>query len=50
MLVGGVDAPHDWGISAKQRPWKTITWGGKRELLWSIHRRNRRHFLAKWGA
>ena len=48
--VGGIEAPHEWGISARQRPWKTVRWGGKRELLWSIHRRNRRRFLAKWAA
>jgi GT2 family glycosyltransferase len=47
--VGGVDAPHDWGISARQPPWRTVRWGGRRELLWSIHRRNRRHFLGKWA-
>jgi len=48
--VGGVDAPHEWGISARQPPWRTLRWGGRRELLWSIHRRNRRHFLAKWAS
>jgi GT2 family glycosyltransferase len=47
--VAGVDAPHEWGISARQAPWKTVRWGGRRELLWSIHRRNRRHFLSKWA-
>ena len=49
-VVGGLGVDHDWGISARQRPWKTVTWGGRRELLWAIHRRNRRHFLAKWAA
>jgi len=48
--VGGVDAPHEWGISARQPPWKTVRWGGRRELLWAIHRRNRKHFLRKWAA
>jgi len=48
--VAGVDAPHEWGISSRQPPWRTVRWGGRRELLWSIHRRNRRHFLAKWAA
>lgn len=47
--VGGIDARHEWGISARQPPWRTVRWGGRRELLWSIHRRNRRHFLAKWA-
>jgi GT2 family glycosyltransferase len=47
--VAGVDAPHEWGISARQRPWARIRWGGRAELIWSIHRRNRRHFLSKWS-
>jgi GT2 family glycosyltransferase len=48
--VGGIDAPHEWGISARQPPWRTVRWGGRRELLWAIHRRNRRRFLRKWQA
>ncbi|MBA2638111.1 MAG: glycosyltransferase family 2 protein [Solirubrobacterales bacterium] len=48
--VSGVEAPHEWGISARQKPWKTVRWNGRRELLWSIHRRNRRHFLSKWSS
>lgn len=48
--VAGVDAPHEWGISARQPPWRILSWDGRRELLWSIHRRNRRHFLSKWSA
>jgi O-antigen biosynthesis protein len=47
--VAGVEAPHEWGISARQKPWARIRWGGRSELLWSIHRRNRRHFLSKWA-
>lgn len=47
--VAGVDAPHEWGISARQKPWARIRWGGRSELIWSIHRRNRRHFLSKWA-
>jgi GT2 family glycosyltransferase len=47
--VGGLHVQHDWGISARQPPWRTIQWGGRRELLWSVHRRNRRHFLSKWS-
>jgi GT2 family glycosyltransferase len=47
--VGGVDVAHEWGISARQPVWRTVRWGERRELLWSIHRRNRRHFLAKWA-
>ena len=48
--VAGVEAPHEWGISAKAPPWRAVRWGGRRELLWSIHRRNRRHFLGKWSS
>jgi GT2 family glycosyltransferase len=48
--VAGVDASHEWEISARQPPWRTIRWGGRRELLWWIHRRNRRHFVRKWSA
>lgn len=48
-VVGGVEAAHEWGVSAKQRPWRRIAWDGRRELLWSIHRRNRRRFVSKWG-
>jgi len=47
--VGEVDVAHEWGISARQPPWRMVRWGGRRELLWSIHRRDRRHFLSKWG-
>jgi GT2 family glycosyltransferase len=47
--VGGVEAAHEWGISSRQPPWRTLRWGGRRELLWAIHRRNRRRFLAKWA-
>jgi GT2 family glycosyltransferase len=47
--VAGVEAPHEWGISARQKPWARIRWGGRSELIWSIHRRNRRHFLRKWA-
>jgi GT2 family glycosyltransferase len=47
--VGGVDVTHEWGISARQMPWRRVAWAGRRELLWTIHRRNRKHFLAKWA-
>lgn len=49
FVVAGVPVRHEWGISAKQRPWRRIRHNGRSELLWSIHRRNRRHFLAKWS-
>jgi GT2 family glycosyltransferase len=47
--VAGVSHEHEFGISAPQRPWKRIRYDGGSESLWSIHRRNRRHFLAKWS-
>lgn len=50
VAVAGCDVAHEWGISAKAPPWRTVRWGGRRELLWSIHRRNRRHFLRKWAS
>jgi len=48
-VVGGVDVEHEWGISARTPAWRRAGWGGRSELLWSIHRRNRRRFLAKWS-
>ena len=49
-VVGGLDVGHEWGISARAPVWQRVRWGGRSELLWSIHRRNRRHFLEKWSA
>jgi GT2 family glycosyltransferase len=48
-VVGGIDVAHRWGVSSRQPPWRRIAWDGRRELLWSIHRRNRRRFVEKWG-
>lgn len=48
-IAGGVEHGHEWGISAKAKPWKRVSFDGRRELLWSIHRRNRRHYLSKWA-
>ena len=48
--VAGVAYEHEFGISAPQLPWRRIRFDGRSESLWSIHRRNRRHFLAKWAA
>lgn len=45
----GADVAHEWGVSARAPIWRTISHNGRRELLWSIHRRNRRHFLEKWA-
>ena len=47
--VADVDVGHEWGISSRQPLWRTIRWDGRRELLWRVHRRNRRRFLAKWS-
>lgn len=48
-IVGGVEHGHEWGISAKAKPWRRVGFDGRKELLWSIHRRNRRHYLGKWA-
>jgi GT2 family glycosyltransferase len=48
-IVGGVEHGHEWGISAKAKPWKRVAFDGRSEFLWSIHRRNRRHYLSKWA-
>jgi GT2 family glycosyltransferase len=47
--VGGVDCRHEWGVSSRQLPWARARWDGRSETWRSIHRRNRRHFLAKWS-
>jgi GT2 family glycosyltransferase len=47
--VAGVVHDHKFGISAPQKPWARIRFDGRSESLWSIHRRNRRRFLSKWG-
>ena len=47
--VGGVDCRHEWGVSRRQLPWARARWDGRSETWRSIHRRNRRHFLAKWS-
>jgi GT2 family glycosyltransferase len=48
-IVGGVQHNHEWGISATGKPWRRVSFDGRKELLWSIHRRNRRHYLDKWA-
>jgi GT2 family glycosyltransferase len=47
--VTGVDCRHEWGVSRRQPPWARAHWDGRSETWRSIHRRNRRHFLEKWG-
>jgi GT2 family glycosyltransferase len=48
--VAGVDCRHEWGVSRRQPPWARARWDGRSETWRSIHRRNRRHFLAKWAS
>jgi GT2 family glycosyltransferase len=48
-IVGGVEHGHEWGISAQAKPWRRVSFDGRSESLWSIHRRNRRHYLSKWA-
>lgn len=47
--VAGVRCEHEWGVSRRQPPWARARWDGRSESWRSIHRRNRRHFLAKWA-
>lgn len=47
--VAGVEAPHEWGVSKRQMPWARVRYDGRSETWRSVHRRNRRHFLAKWA-
>lgn len=48
--VAGVEQQHEFGVSRRQPPWRRARWDGRSESLWSIHRRNRRHFMSKWAA
>jgi GT2 family glycosyltransferase len=47
-VVSGIEQAHAWGVSRRQMPWARARWNGRSETWRSIHRRNRRHFLAKW--
>lgn len=47
--VAGVEHAHEWGVSQRQPPWRRAHWDGRSQSIWRIHRRNRRHFLAKWA-
>jgi GT2 family glycosyltransferase len=47
--VAGVTCRHEWGVSRRQPPWARAHWDGRSETWRSIHRRNRAHFLSKWG-
>ncbi len=48
--VAGVEVAHEFGVSRPTAPWKRYRWDGRSQAVWSIHRRNRRHFLRKWAA
>lgn len=48
--VAGVEQRHEFGVSRRQPPWRRAHWDGRSESIWSIHRRNRRHFQSKWAA
>ena len=47
--VAGVAYEHEFGVTAAWRPWRRVRFDGRSESVWSIDRRNRRHFLAKWS-
>lgn len=47
--IPGVAQRHEWGVSRRQSPWARARWDGRSEAWRSIHRRNKRHFLQKWG-
>jgi GT2 family glycosyltransferase len=47
-VVAGVPHGHKFGVSVS-RPWRRIEHNGRRESLFAIHRRNRRHFFGKWA-
>ena len=49
FAVGGVDQDHEFGITAKGKPWRRVKWARGNEFLFRIDRRNRKHFLSKWA-
>jgi GT2 family glycosyltransferase len=49
LAVAGVPVEHRFGISAK-RPWRRVRFQGRSERIGVIARRNRVHFLSKWGS
>lgn len=48
-VIAGLAVEHTWGVSRPAPPWRRISYDGRSETLRSIHRRNRRHFVAKWA-
>ena len=47
-VVAGVDYDHAFGVSSAP-VWRRIAHNGRREFLFAVHRRNRRHFYRKWA-
>lgn len=47
-VVAGVAHEHEFGVSSAP-PWRRVAHNGRREFLFQVHRRNRRHFAAKWA-
>jgi len=48
FVVAGVAHGHAFGVSSAS-VWRIIRHNGRREFLWAVHRRNRRHFYRKWA-
>jgi GT2 family glycosyltransferase len=48
FVVSGVPHEHEFGVSSAS-VWRRIHHNGRREFLFAIHRRNRRHFYRKWA-
>jgi GT2 family glycosyltransferase len=47
FVVAGVLCEHEFGVSSTPA-WRLIRHNGRREFLFTVHRRNRRHFYQKW--
>ncbi len=47
-VVAGVNYQHEFHISSA-RPWRRLRHNGRTEMLWRIHRRNRRYYRRKWA-
>lgn len=48
FAVAGVVHEHEFGISATPA-WRRVSHNGRREFLFTVHRRNRRHFYRNWA-
>ncbi len=47
--VAGIGHEHAFAATATWRPWRRMRFDGRSESVWSIDRRNRRHFVSKWA-